>query len=354
MASRRAGDRRTGVDAAARLSVGIVLANHFTLTAFSAFVDTLRLAADEGDLSRPILCRWTVMGAGGKSTRASCGIEVAAQATLMDPRGFDYVAVVGGLLHKGPQVDDETEAWLRQAAAAGVPLIGLCTGTFVLARAGLLKGRRCCVSWYHHRDMLEAFADVEPVSDRLYLLDGDRITCCGGAGAADLAAALVERHVGRSQARKSLNVLLFDSPRGESAGQPLPAFLPAGVGERVRRAAALMEQNLADPLPIARIAERLQVSERQLDRLFRDEVGQGPAGTYRRMRLDYARWLLLHSGRSMAEIATLAGFADGAHFSREFRRQFGETPTAARAREGSHEPEASRSDLPPDRRLYGA
>lgn len=352
MASRVAGKATDRTPGEARLSVGIVLASHFTLTAFSAFVDTLRLAADEGDLSRPILCRWTVMSAGMRPARASCGLEVAAQSGLLDPRGFDYVAVVGGLLHKGPQVDEETEAWLKQAAVAGVPLIGLCTGTFVLARAGLLKGRRCCVSWYHHRDMLEAFEDVEPLSDRLYLLDGDRITCCGGAGAADLAAALVERHVGRSQARKSLNVLLFDSPRGETAGQPLPAFLPAGVGERVRRAVALMEQNLTDALPIARIADRLGVSERHLDRLFRDEVGQGPAAVYRRMRLDYARWLLLGSTRSMAEIATLAGFSDGAHFSREFRRQFGETPSAARAREGEGDDPGRGGDLPPDRRVY--
>ena len=84
---------------AARLRVGFILANHFTLTAFSTFVDTLRLAADEGDRSRQILSSWTVMSASGQPVRASCGIAVLPQAGLVDPQKFDYVAVIGGLLH---------------------------------------------------------------------------------------------------------------------------------------------------------------------------------------------------------------------------------------------------------------
>lgn len=314
----------------ARLRVGFVLANHFTLTAFSVFVDTLRLAADEGDLSRPILCDWTVMSAGRKPVRASCGVDVAPNSDLVDPKRFDYVAVVGGLLHRGAQVDARTEAWLREAAAKGVKLIGVCTGSFILARAGLMKGRRACVSWYHHRDMLAQFADVTPVSDRLFLIDGDRITCPGGAGAADLAAALVDLHVGGSAAQKSLNVLLIDRPREAEASQPQPAFVPREAGERVRRAVALMEERLSNPLTLDEIAARIGLSARQLDRLFRAELGHPPATIYRRMRLSYGRWLLAQPGRRLAEIAAMAGFSDGAHFARAFRKHFGQSPSALR------------------------
>jgi transcriptional regulator GlxA family with amidase domain len=179
-----------------RLRVGVLLANQFTLTAFSAFIDTLRLAADEGDRSRQILCRWTVMSPTGRPVQSSCGVQVLPQAQLADSASFDYLVVVGGLLHQGMQIDAETEAYLRRAAAGGARLIGLCTGSFILARAGLMQGRRCCVSWYHRQDFIEEFGGLEPVSDQLFLIDGDRITCSGGAGVADLAAALVERHIG--------------------------------------------------------------------------------------------------------------------------------------------------------------
>ena len=75
----------------AKLRVGFILANNFTLTAFSTFIDTLRLAADEGDGSRPILCRWRVMSASGQPVRASCGVDVLPQSGLTDPSEFDYL-----------------------------------------------------------------------------------------------------------------------------------------------------------------------------------------------------------------------------------------------------------------------
>lgn len=316
----------------ARLRVGFLLAQHFTLTAFSAFIDTLRLAADEGDRSRPILCRWSLMSATGREVRASCGVEVRPSEGLLDPKDFDYIVVVGGLLHRGPQIDAATEAYLRGAAQAGTPLIGVCTGSFVLARVGLMKGRRCCVSWYHHRDFAEEFDDVEPVSDRIFLIDGDRITCSGGAGAADLAATLVDKHVAGSAARKSLNVLLFDTPRAAGSAQPAPSGAPRGADERVRRATLLMEQHLAEPLSIEAIAARVGASARQLARLFRAELAQSPASAYRAIRVEQGRWMLERTERSISQIAALTGFVDGAHFSREFRKLKGASPSGWRGR----------------------
>jgi transcriptional regulator GlxA family with amidase domain len=333
-----------------RLRVGFVLANNFTLSALALFVDTLRLAADEGDLSRRIQCDWKVMSSGAHWLRASCGLEVHPDSGLLDPSQFDYIAVIGGVLHQGQQVDAATEDYLKKAAAAQVPLIGVCTGTFVLARAGLLDGRRCCVSWYHHSDMVREFANVEPVSDRLFLIDGNRITSSGGAGVADLAATLVNRHVGSAAAHKSLGVLLFESPRPDDAPQPLPSFVPQSVSPTVRRVVSLMEQNLEDPLPLSALAARAGVGERQLSRLFVADFGQPPAAVYRRIRVHYGRWLLEHSTQSVTGIAAVAGFADGAHFGKEFRRAFGTSP--AEFRRSRERAERSLSQLPADRRPY--
>ena len=113
----------------ASLRIGFILARAFTLSAFASCDDALRLAADDGDSSRPLRCRWQVMGSGLLPPRASCGLEVQPNSGFVDPADFDYVAVVGGLLQGGPQVDDAAMGYLRKAAAQGVPLIGVCTTT---------------------------------------------------------------------------------------------------------------------------------------------------------------------------------------------------------------------------------
>lgn len=313
------------------LSVGFVLANNFTLSALSLFIDALRLAADEGDLSRPIRCRWMVMASRGEPIRASCGLMMNSTSGFVDPCQLNYIVVVGGLLHAGRQIDEETERYLRDAARLGVPIIGVCTGSFIIARAGLMQGYRCCVSWYHYRDFLGEFPDHHPVADRLFVVDRDRITCAGGSGVADLAAFLIERHLGRAIAQKSLHVLLLHRARLGSDAQPHPPIENSTADERVGRALLLMEQNMADPLPIAMIATRLHLSVRQLERLFHAALADRPGIIYRRLRLRYARWLLENTERSITDIAFETGFSDSAHFSRQFKDFFGATPSGARS-----------------------
>ncbi|MGC9271170.1 GlxA family transcriptional regulator [Acidiphilium sp.] len=312
------------------LSVGLLLAQDFTLSAFSLFVDTLRLAADESDYSRPIHCRWTVMAETDAPIRSSCGVEILPGSGLTDPALFDYVVVVGGILHNHPRANTTLYAYLHRAAAAGVKLIGICTGSFILCRAGLMEGRRVCVSWLHYQDFRDEFPDHAVIGDRFFEIDGDRITCAGGAGAADLAAALVERHLGSRLAQKPHQVLLLTPMRGSEGVQPHPPMAHEVSDEQVRRALLMMEQNLGNPLPIALIAQRLSLSTRQLERRFDAALGRGPADLYRELRLRYARWLLETTTRSVTDIALDAGFSDCAHFSRQFKALHGLAPSLAR------------------------
>ncbi|WP_051356664.1 GlxA family transcriptional regulator [Azorhizobium doebereinerae] len=316
---------------AAKLRVGFVLMHNFTLTAFSSFVDVLRLAADEGDRSRPIACSWQVMTPGRRPARSSCGVEIQPGADLADPEGFDYIVVVGGLLHGMPPLPPALAAYLEAAARAGVTLVGVCTGSFVLCRLGLMSQRKCCVSWYHYRDFLEEFPALVPVADRLFVVDGARITCSGGAGVADLAAFLVARHLGPATAQKALNILLIDRPRPAESAQPAPPVAESiGLEDRVSRALLLMEQNLAEPLSVARIAARLNLSPRQLERLFAERLGETPQESYLALRLRHGRWMLANTAFSAAQIAAELGFADGSHFGRAFKAKFAATPAAFR------------------------
>ncbi|HVO88431.1 MAG TPA: DJ-1/PfpI family protein, partial [Casimicrobiaceae bacterium] len=127
-------------NAQTQLSVGFVLQPEFTLIAFAGFVDALRLAADERDGSRPIRCAWSVLAPTSAPIRASCGVEIHPTSHLVDPGRFDYLVVVGGLLRGGHHIDAQLVRYLQQADAAGVPLVGICTGSFVLARSNLLRG----------------------------------------------------------------------------------------------------------------------------------------------------------------------------------------------------------------------
>jgi len=135
-------------------------------------------------------------------------------------------------------------------------------------------------------------------------------------------------------AQKARHVLLLDRARHGHDAQPHPP-ISAGVREgvsdpRISRALLMMEQHLTDPMPITEIAERLRLSTRQLERLFRAAVGMRPAIFYRELRLRYARWLLDHTERSVTDIALEAGFADCAHFSRQFKAMSGKSPSQTR------------------------
>ncbi len=313
------------------LRVGFILANNFTLTAFANFVDILRLAADDGDNSRPIRCQWQIMSHTEDAIRSSCGAYVRPTSGFVDPANLDYIVVVGGLLHRGPQLHSKSQEYLLNAARANRKLVGVCTGSFILCRLGLLEGRKCCISWYHYRDFLEEFGDLVPIADRLFIVDGDRITCSGGTGVSYLAASLVERHLGPASAQKALHILQIDRARPGSAAQPAPPMILAGDNDRVSRALLSMEQNLARPMPVAKIAGQVHTSARQLERLFKEKVGCAPHTAYLRLRLKHARWML-NSDLSLAAIAADTGFADGAHLSKTFKIVYGINPSEQRKR----------------------
>ncbi|MFN3937427.1 MAG: GlxA family transcriptional regulator [Gemmobacter sp.] len=315
-----------------------MLARRFTLCAFASFVDVLRLAADEGDRSRPILCRWRVLSATPDPVESSCGIRLSPEDRFGDPRQFDYIAVVGGLIGEIERLDPRAMDFLRHAAAMGVPLIGICTGTFILHRAGLMNGYRACVSWFHHDDYLEAFEGLLPVSDQIFVVDRDRLTCSGGVSSAQLAAFLVDRHIGPAAARKALAIMIIDEAMRPERPQPgLPLELTTH-DRLVKRALLAVQQSMEAPMTVPRLAERLGVSRRQLERHFVSALGIGPQEAGRKVRLAYASNLLHRTDRTLGEIAAETGFSDASHLIRAFRVEFGETPQAWRIRKRSRTP----------------
>jgi transcriptional regulator GlxA family with amidase domain len=310
------------------LRVGFILTPDFTLLPFAAFIDALRLAADEGDGSRPIHCQWSVIAPTLAPIRASCGVEIRPTQVFCNPNEFDYIVVVSGLLKMQP--DRRVLTYIKAADKTGVRLVGLGTGSFTLLRAGVLKGHRCCVSWYHYQDLRDEFPDVIPVADQLFVVDGRYITCAGGAVAIDLAFWMIKRHIGAAHAQKSLHIMIVDRARPATFPQPQPPLFCNTQDLRVRRAILLIEQNLSEPLSLPAIAIRLNVSRRQLERLFRAEVGMGVQAYSRMLRIYYGLWQLASLERTVTEISENCGFSDASHFIRCFRREFGKSPLEMR------------------------
>jgi transcriptional regulator GlxA family with amidase domain len=321
---------RTAAPPRPKLRVGIILAPRFTLTSFAGFIDAIRLAADEADRSRQIDCQWAVLGNKNDQVVSSCGLVVTPGDTLHDPTRFDYIAIVGGLLHGGQKVLPGTYSFLRAAARARVPLIGLCTASFILARAGLLNGYETCVSWFHRDEFKAEFPSIRVQSNRMFVIDRDRLTSAGGVSTVHLAAHLIERHCGRAQALKSLRILIEEQPLPSGAWQPEAIITRHAQDTLVHRAMLLIEQNLTEPDPLSRLANSLGVSPRQMERRFIADVGISPREYRQRLRFVRAKWLVEHTDRSMTDIGLECGFNDGSYFSRSYKDYYGVRPSKAR------------------------
>ncbi len=314
------------------LRIAFILQNKFTLAAFSGFIDALRLAADDAAKSRQIRVGWEVYSLTGGQVYASCGVSIATLPAPRDAEGFDYVAVCGGNSFNDDTPSPALMQFIRSAHARGVGLLGICTGSFALARAGLVDARRYCIHW----NVLEAFKSRFPCAqislDRIFVDEGDVITCAGSTAAIDLALYLLVRHCGSERAQQVMRHMMLTSMRPASVPQAHFFEMPAdGTDSRVRKALHFMEQRLDQPPNNLAIARYCAISHRQLERLFRANLGLTIGQVFRNMRLNYGRYLLSRGSLTVLEIANITGFADTAHFSREFRKAFGNTPSNYRA-----------------------
>ena len=251
------------------IKVGFILAPKFTLVSFASFIDCLRHAADEADRSRQIFCGWQVIAPSLEPVEASCGVELIPQAVFPDPVGFDYIVVVGGLLPWCLDLPAETYDYLRSVRRNNVSLIGLCTGSFILANAGLLNGYECAVHFEHRQQFADLFPKVRPIADQYYLNDRGLITCIGGIAPLDLAASVVKEHCGKARAVKGLVSLLADQQRADHFIPNRPYDHLTVCGDwRVEQSIEMMERNFSRPFPIGELARRLGSSLRELNRSF--------------------------------------------------------------------------------------
>ncbi|MFJ4027209.1 GlxA family transcriptional regulator [Paenarthrobacter sp. NPDC089989] len=313
------------------LRIGIAPTPDFTLLSLSCFVEFLRLSADERDYSRQLYCAWDLLSHDEQPILSSCGFPVTPTRLFGDPRDYDYVVVHGGIQHGTTPVPQALLDFVEAAIAAGVPVIGLCTGQFVLARLGLLDGLRCAVHFSMVEALQQARPQVIPVTDQPVVRDGGFITCPGGLASINLAMQLVTEHCGSVRSNKTLHYLMAD--RGFDEMQVLKEDRDIGLkcpDERVVNAVGLMRQRLYETGNVAGIAKAVGVTERELTRLFKQHLRTPPAQYWRQIRIKAAHWMLLNSSRSVTQIAHECGFTDSSHLIHWFKRAYQMTPSQMR------------------------
>ena len=315
------------------IRVGFILSPQFSLLPFASFIESLRHAADEADFSRQIYCHWKVIGPSLESVSASCGVEISPSEIFPDQSEFDFIVVVGGRLPESLDHAEETYLYIRHAYETNVSIVGLCTGSFILAKAGLLDHRRCAIHVEHRNQLKHLFPLTRPETDQIFINENEVITCPGGTSALDLAFSLIETHCGKARAVKGLATLLVDTHR-TAHHMPDRQYGHLGVcgNRKVEQASALMEKHISTPYTINELAHKLNTSERELHRVFKKHVGEPPSTVWRRMRLSHGHWLLVNTNRSVTSIALECGFSDAAHFCRWFRGTYNESPLEFRDR----------------------
>lgn len=309
----------------ADVTVNLWLLPKFSMLTLYCLLEPLRVANRFGRA----LFAWRLYSSDGTPVTASNGVTVDVDAALDGAAIFDNLMVVASYEAEAT-VSSPQWAVLRQVAAHGGLLGALDTGAFILARAGLLEGFEVALHWESRAAFEEEFPRLA-VGDAAYRFDRQRLTGGGGASSLDLMMAFIEREYGRHLAG-AISRQLVHFRQGDTRDAPAA---PAADAERhprsVRRAEAIMEANLAQPLTVPEICRRVGQSQRQLNRLFQAHCGETVKGRYLSLRLDRTHQILADSRTSVTQAALAAGFGQPAHFSRTYRERFGESPrTTAR------------------------
>jgi transcriptional regulator GlxA family with amidase domain len=319
---------------APRKTVVFYLLPEFTMIAFTAAIEPLRTANRVLGYSA---YEWRLASKDGQPVTASNGVQVTVNTSIEDERKLmlgqhrpSIVFVCGGLNVERYQ-SKSLSAWMREESNRGVKVGGLCTGAHTLGAAGLLTGKRCAIHWENLPGFQEAFPQVSVFSD-LFEIDGNVYTCAGGTAALDMMLSIIGDDFDDNTVNRICEMVLTDRVRSPTDRQRLPLRARLGVqNAKVLTIIELMEANLSEPLSLVEIADHVGLSRRQIERLFRQEMGRSPARYYLEIRLDRARHLLIQSSMPVVEVAIACGFVSASHFSKCYREVYSKSPQQERA-----------------------
>lgn len=308
--------------------IGFLLLPEFSMMAFFAAVEPLRIA---NRCSGRELYAWSICSGDGDPVAASNGMTLLTDHAIGEDVFAPTVMVCSAFNHES-HTTPRILQWLRRLAGQGVVLGGIDTGAFVLARAGLLDGYRVTLHWESIPAFRELYPGIETTTE-LYEIDRRRLTSSGGTATMDLMLRFIAEDHGADLATAVSEQLIHQRVRSKSDHQRMNPAARLGVhNPTLLRAVEIMSRNIESPIPVAEVAARCDISQRQLERLFAERLDTSPSGHYLRLRLEHARELLHETDRSVLEVALACGFGSGASLSRAYSRHYGMPPSRHRNR----------------------
>lgn len=304
--------------------IAILLFEGFSNLCLANAVEPLRAA---NTLSTRELYRWRFVGLGGSVVHSSSRLPVQVEP-LDRFGGGDFLFVMPSYGHR----EHDTPACRRALVAAAdrfTHLAALDTGSWLLAAAGLLDGRRATSHWDILASLGETFPEVTVVPGR-YVIDGDRLSCGGATTTLDMMLDLIARHHGAELSLEVGSMFMVGEREARGGGEPSRDGRRLAPPDLARAGSAIMRRHVEHPLPIAQVAAQLGVSPRRLGAAFASAMGRTPADVYRSVRLAEARRWVEQSAISIAEVAERCGYRDASAMTRAFRETFAATPRALR------------------------
>jgi transcriptional regulator GlxA family with amidase domain len=264
--------------------------------------------------------------------RMSSGVEVVAQRAARDVRGpIDTLFVAGGQGVRAAAADPATIDFIRRIDARARRIAGVCTGAFLLARAGLLDGRRATTHWGSCAALARLHPAVEVEPDRIYVRDGRIATSAGVTAGMDLALALLEDDLGGEIARDVARqlVLFLRRPGGQSQFSVQLAS-PMANRTSLRELQSWIHEHPDADLGVEALSRRMAMSPRNFARIFTRELAVTPARYVENARVEAARQWLEDSRAGLEEIAAACGFGSAETLRRAFQRRLRVSPSAYR------------------------
>ncbi|WP_095203804.1 GlxA family transcriptional regulator [Mesorhizobium carmichaelinearum] len=303
--------------------IAILLLEQFAMIAFSSTVEPLREA---NWVAGRRIYEWTVVSHDGNPVRASNGLMLEVNAPIKDV-DLSAIVIVCSSFNPHLYTTQPVLAWLRRQARRGAMIGGVETGAYILARAGLLDGHRATIHWENATSFVEEFPQVE-LTNGIFEIDRRRFSASGASAAMDMMLCMISEQAGQKVASGVADEFVYNRIRRSEAPQRLPvADRLSTRNPRLRRLLSFLEKRLAEAIDVGEMAVVEEISEREVQRLFRVHLGTSPKAYHRRLRLQRAQDLLRQTDMPVSEVASSCGFGSGADFSRAYRREFARRPS---------------------------
>jgi len=309
------------------IRIAFLLVPQFSMMSFSAALEPLRSA---NRVSERQLFEWQLVSVDGKEVMASNGIGITVHRSLDELNKIDMLVVCAGLEPNQFGRSHRIHHHLRRLARHGSMVGAISSGSFILANAGLLNDRRCTVHWEYAHLFQSQFPTLK-LSQDLYVVDRSVFTCSGGTAALDMMLHFVSEASAPDIAVAVAEQFIHPRIRKQEDHQRLETHARYGIDSpKLVEIIRLMEEAVENPLDIRQIANLAGVSPRQVERLFREQLGASPKTFYLKLRLARARTLLRQTVNPILGIALECGFGSTSHLYHAYKRVFGIAPTDER------------------------